>query len=92
MAGRALIDEDVNYRAREQVCLDERARTIAATVAPAAHVGMMRTWLVDQWACTFTTTRQARPSVRNGSIEHFDRRHGTQMRAALAQHLEERAG
>ena len=58
----------------------------AAAAEPSAYVRTVRTWLVDQWACTYTSSN-VRPSVRDGTIEHFDRDHGPGMRAALDRHL-----
>jgi len=51
---------------------------------------MVRTWLADQWACTYTSGR-VRPSVLDRSIEDFDRRYGPGMRLALEQIVQERA-
>ena len=51
---------------------------------------MVRTWLVDQWACTYTSSR-IRPSILDRSIEDFDRRFGPTMRTALERLSAERA-
>lgn len=89
-AAVSLIKEEVDYRHREQVCSDEEAYLIATAAEPSAYVRTVRTWLVDQWACTYTSSN-VRPSVRDGSIEHFDRLYGPGMRAALARLVEESA-
>jgi len=85
-----LLREDTNYRHRELVCNDEDVYLVATAAEPSAYVRTIRTWLVDQWACTYTSSN-VRPSVQDGSIEHFDRRYGTGMRAALERFLLERA-
>ena len=54
----------------------------ALNFSPSAYCRTVRTWLVDQWACTYTSSN-VRPSVRDGSIEHYDRLYGPGMRAAL---------
>lgn len=82
-SGLALTQESVDYRARELLCHDERLHEAARTAEPAAYPRTIWTWLVDQWACTFTTSN-IRPSVRDGSIEHYDRQFGAGMRAAIA--------
>lgn len=89
-AASQLVGESVDYRHREQVCGDEEAYLAAASAEPSAYVRTVRTWLVDQWACTYTSSN-VRPSVRDGSIEHFDRLYGSGMRAALARLFEEPA-
>jgi hypothetical protein len=81
-AAAELLHDDVDYRHREQVCHDEDAYLAATAAEPSAYVRTVRTWLVDQWACTYTSSN-VRPSVRDGTIEHFDRDHGPGMRAAL---------
>lgn len=81
-----LLREGVDYRHREQVCYDDGAYLAATSAEPAAYVRTVRTWLVDQWACTYTSSN-VRPSVRDGSIEHFDRQYGPGMRSALEQHF-----
>ncbi|WP_370890199.1 TniQ family protein [Janibacter sp. GXQ6167] len=86
MAAAELLREDVDYRHREQLCYDEGAYLAATTAEPSAYVRTVRTWLVDQWACTYTSSN-IRPSVRDGSIEHFDRLHGPGMRSALEHHF-----
>lgn len=86
-----LLHENVDYRYRETFCSGEVAYTIARTAEPKAYPRTIRTWLVDQWACTYTTTGNPRPSVRDGSIEQFDRLYGPGMRAALERHLAESA-
>ena len=85
-AAAELLHDDVDYRHREQVCHDEDAYLAATAAEPSAYVRTVRTWLVDQWACTYTSSN-VRPSVRDGTIEHFDRDHGPGMRAALDRHL-----
>ena len=85
-----LIRESVDFRYREKVCVDESAYVIARSAEPSAYPRTIRTWLVDQWACTYTSSN-VRPSVRDGSIEYFDRRFGPGMRAALERLLAESA-
>ncbi|GAA3620307.1 hypothetical protein GCM10022199_25970 [Marihabitans asiaticum] len=80
----ALIEDRVDYRLRETVCSDPGAFLASINAAPEAHQGMVRTWLVDQWACTYTSSR-VRPSVLDRSIEDFDRCYGPRMRVALEQ-------
>ncbi|WP_344061628.1 TniQ family protein [Nostocoides vanveenii] len=89
-AATQLIRESVDYRHREKVCGDENAYVIARSAEPSAYPRTIRTWLVDQWACTYTSSN-VRPSVRDGSIEYFDRNFGPGMRAALERLLAERA-
>lgn len=89
-AAGSLIREEVDYRHREQVCTDEHAYLIATAAEPSAYVRTVRTWLVDQCACTYTSSN-VRQSVQDGSIEHFDRLYGPGMRAALATLVEESA-
>jgi hypothetical protein len=89
-AGTAVIADGVGYRVREAVCSDLGVFLAAITAEPAAHEGMVRTWLVDQWACTYTSSR-VRPSVLDRSIEEFDRGYGPGMRSALEQVVQERA-
>jgi len=86
----AVIEDDVDYRVREAVCSAPVSVHAAITAEPAAHQGMVRTWLVDQWACTYTSSR-VRPSVLDRSIEDFDRCYGPGMRSALEQIVQERA-
>ena len=90
-AAHAIQREGINYRAREAAAIDPGVFVAATTAEPTAHRRMIRTWLVDQWACAFTSTSNARPSVRNGLIEDFDRRFGTAMTQAIEQHLERAA-
>lgn len=85
-----LIKDGVDYRARETACSDVGAYVAATTAEPVAHGGMVRTWLVDQWACTYTSSR-VRPSILDRSIEDCDRLYGPGMRAALARIIEESA-
>lgn len=85
-----LVKEGVDYRAREAVCFDRSAFLASVAAEPGAHEGMVRTWLVDQWACTFTSSR-VRPSILDRTIEHFDLRYGTGMRAAVERLLMGRA-
>ncbi len=89
-AASQLVSEAVDYRHREQVCPDEEAYLAATSAEPSAYARTVRTWLVDQWACTYTSSN-VRPSVRDGSIEHFDRLYGAGMRASLARLFEESA-
>ncbi len=89
-AGTAVIADGVGYRVREGVCSAPVSVHAAITAEPAAHEGMVRTWLVDQWACTYTSSR-VRPSVLDRSIEDFDRGYGPGMRSALEQVVQERA-
>ena len=89
-AAEELIQEGVDYRHRELVCNDEQAYLAATAAEPSAYARTVRTWLVDQWACTYTSSN-VRPSVRDGSIEHFDRQFGPGMRAALQRLLQELA-
>lgn len=86
----ALLEDGVDYRARETACSDAGAYVAATTAEPKAHGGMVRTWLVDQWACTYTSSR-VRPSILDRSIEDFDRLYGLGMRAALARIIQESA-
>ncbi|WP_083433908.1 TniQ family protein [Nostocoides australiense] len=86
MAATELLRDDVDYRDREQLCYDEGAYLAATSAEPSAYVRTVRTWLVDQWACTFTSSN-VRTSVRDGSIEHFDRLYGAAMRSALEHHF-----
>lgn len=81
-AAADLIHEGIDYRHREQVCTDEEVYLVARSAEPSAYCRTVRTWLVDQWACTYTSSN-VRPSVRDGSIEHYDRLYGPGMRAAL---------
>lgn len=81
-AARQLIRDAVDYRVRERVCRDEDKYRACVAAEPSAYPRTIRTWLVDQWACTYTSSN-VRPSVRDGSIESFDRRFGPGMRAAL---------
>ena len=89
-AATQLMRESEDYRHREKVCVDENAYVIARSAEPSAYPRTIRTWLVDQWACTYTSSN-VRPSVRDGSIEYFDRNFGPGMRAALERLLAERA-
>lgn len=85
-----LVDEAVDYRRRERAIDDPTAHSVALAAAPRAHSRVIRTWLVDQWACTFTSSN-VRPSARSGYIEDFDREFGQTMRAALADRIERAA-
>lgn len=85
-AAAELLTEDVDYRRREQLCCDDEAYLAATAAEPSAYARTIRTWLVDQWACTYTSSN-IRPSVRDGSIEHFDRLYGPGMRSALEHHF-----
>lgn len=87
-AAEELTREGVDYRSREKVCVDENAFVMARTAEPSAYPRTIRTWLVDQWACTYTSSN-VRPSVRDGSIEHFDRLFGPGMRGALSRRFED---
>lgn len=87
-AALQLLKENVDYRQREQVCDRDQTYDVATSAEPSAYPRTVRTWLVDQWACTYTSSN-VRPSVRDGSIEHFDRLYGPGMRAALNAHLRE---
>lgn len=87
-AASQLLREDVDYRHRERVCDRDETYAVATSAEPSAYARTVRTWLVDQWACTYTSSN-VRPSVRDGSIEHFDRLYGPGMRAALNAHLRE---
>jgi hypothetical protein len=89
-AVRTVLEEDIDYRAREAVCFDRSAFLASVAAEPGAHEGMVRTWLVDQWACTFTTSR-VRPSILDRTIEQFDVRYGPAMLAALERLQMERA-
>lgn len=86
----ALVEDSIDYRVREAVCTNPGAFLASIKAAPEAHQGMVRTWLVDQWACTYTSSR-IRPSVLYRSIEDFDRCYGPRMRVALEQLVGERA-
>ena len=84
------MENGVDYRAREAICSDPAAFRVSIHAEPSAHQGMVRTWLVDQWACTYTSSR-IRPSILDRSIEDFDRRFGPTMRTALERLSAERA-
>lgn len=90
VAVRAILEAGVDYRAREAICSDRGAFVAAINAEPSAHQGMVRTWLVDQWACTYTSSR-IRPSILDRSIEDFDRRFGPAMCTALERLSAERA-
>lgn len=70
--------------------MDEDVHLAAKTAEPNAYPRTIRTWLVDQWACTYTSSN-VRPSVRDGSIEIFDQKYGPGMREALAGLVQRRA-
>ncbi|MBP8880873.1 MAG: TniQ family protein [Dermatophilaceae bacterium] len=90
IAVSAVVENGVDYRAREAICSDPAAFRVSIHAEPSAHQGMVRTWLVDQWACTYTSSR-IRPSILDRSIEDFDRRFGPKMRAVLERLSVERA-
>ena len=81
-----LLRKGTNYRRRELVCNDEDLNLVATAAEPSAYVRTVRTWLVDQWACTYTSSN-VRPSVLDGTIEHFDGLYGPGMREALERFL-----
>ncbi len=81
-----LLRKGTNYRRRELVCNDEDLYLVATAAEPSAYVRTVRTWLVDQWACTYTSSN-VRPSVLDGTIEHFDGLYGPGMREALERFL-----
>lgn len=89
-AATALLQEGVDYRFREAICMGDEAHLAAKAAEPNAYPRTIRTWLVDQWACTYTSSN-VRPSVRDGSIETFDRIYGAGMRAALTELVQRRA-
>lgn len=89
-AATAILQEGVDYRLREDICMDEDAHLAAKAAEPNAYPRTIRTWLVDQWACTYTSSN-VRPSVRDGSIETFDRIYGAGMREALTGLVQRRA-
>lgn len=89
-AAAELTREDVDYRHREHLCHQEHVYETARAAEPSAYCRTIRTWLVDQWACTYTS-HNVRPSVSDGSIEHYDRLYGAGMRVALGRHFEESA-
>lgn len=86
----AVVSDAIDYRRRERALDDPNTHSIALAAEGRAHSRVIRTWLVDQWACTFTSSN-VRPSARTGYIEDFDRQFGTTMRGALADHLERTA-
>lgn len=85
-AAVAVHSDAIDYGRRRQLADRAEVRALASTAAPSADTWMLRTWVVDQWACTYTTPNE-RPSSRNGLIEVYDRTYGAAMRAAL-RHLE----
>ncbi len=85
-----VVKDGVDYRAREATCSNPEAFLASRKAEPSAHQGMVRTWLVDQWACTYTSSR-VRPSILDRSIEDFDRQFGSMMRSALERLSTERA-
>lgn len=85
-----LVGDAIDYRRRERALADPTTHAVALASEPRAHSRVIRTWLVDQWACTFTSSN-VRPSARTGYIEDFDREFGPAMREALADHVERAA-
>jgi len=90
IAVSTVVKDGVDYRAREATCSSPEAFLASRNAEPSAHQGMVRTWLVDQWACTYTSSR-VRPSILDRSIEDFDRQFGSMMRSALGRLSTERA-
>ena len=86
-AAAQILRDRIDYRARERATAHPGAHAAAAAAQPQAHSRVIRTWLVDQWACAYTTTTNPRPSSRTGYIEHFDDRFGPAMTAALEHHV-----
>jgi len=84
------VEDGVDYRALEATCSNPEAFLAARKAEPSAHQGIVKTWLVDQWACTYTSSR-VRPSVLDRSIEDFDGQFGSMMRTALERLSTERA-
>lgn len=85
-AADGVLAEAIDYPMRTQMANDERTYEHARDVLPAEGQNhrLLRTWLVDQWACTFTSTYRPRSSVVNGRIEDFDRDYGATLTAVLA--------
>jgi hypothetical protein len=86
-AAAKLADEQVDYPARRAALQDDATYRTALTADPRAHRWILKVWLVDQWACTFTD-RQQRPSARSGRIEEFDIRHGPALTAGIREVLQ----
>lgn len=82
-----LAAERIDYAARRAALQDEATYRTALAADPRAHRWMLKVWLVDQWACTFTD-RQQRPSARSGRIEEFDIRHGRTLTAGIREVLQ----
>lgn len=87
-AATQIMQDRIDYRARERAAAHPRAHGVASAAEPQARSRIIRTWLVDQWACAYTTTRSPRPSSRTGLIEEFDDRYGPAMTAALEHHVQ----
>lgn len=80
-AAQALLREQVDYPQRAL----HAGRTDFAAVANRIVIvapGMAKSWLVDQWACTYTSSRE-RTTSRDGRLEAYDRDHGPGITAAL---------
>ncbi len=84
-AAEGVLDEDIDYLARSRAASNPETYARALSVVPARGQdrSVLRTWLVDQWACAMTTTPNPRPSVRSGRIEVFDREHGATLTRVL---------
>lgn len=86
VAADGVLNEAIDYQMRTRMAADERTYDRARDAIPAEGQNhrLLRTWLVDQWACTFISTYRSRSSVVNGRIEDFDREYGVTLTAVLA--------
>lgn len=81
-----LITDRIDYAARTRAVADSahRAELRAAALHghPAADPWIVKSWLVEHWACTYTAGHE-RVTSRDGRLDRFDRDHGPALTAAL---------
>ncbi|MEI2775390.1 MAG: TniQ family protein [Tetrasphaera sp.] len=80
-ASHALLGEQIDYPQRALHASRPDLIAVANQIVIVAS-GMAKSWLVDQWACTYTSSRE-RTTSRDGRLENYDREHGPAITAAL---------
>lgn len=89
-----VLREGIDYSSRRAFMYDSGVYDAGLRVIPDGdqNATVLRTWLVDQWACAHTSTYSPRLSTQTGRLEAFDRRYGQRLTDALERYVATVAG
>lgn len=82
----ALDTDHIDYRARAHQITDpdqrHTLRHAALRADPTADPWIIKSWLVEHWACTYTAGHE-RVTSRDGRLDDYDRHHGPALTSGL---------